>query len=116
MLNRVVLVGHITQEITLRYTQEGKAVANLTMAVGRRRGENQKTDFIDVVVWEKLAELSANHVGKGHLIALVGRLQIHSYPSEGQVRRHAEVVADEIRFLKRPAAKEKPYSEDIMAT
>lgn len=103
MLNRIVLVGRLTRDPELRYTPNGVPVANFTLAVDRgfanQQGERQ-TDFIDIVVWRKLAELCGQYLGKGRLVALEGRLQIRSYETqEGQKRKVAEVVADNIRFL-----------------
>lgn len=105
MLNRIVLVGRLTRDPELRYTPNGVPVANFTLAVDRgftnQQGERQ-TDFIDIVVWRKQAELCGQYLGKGRLVALEGRLQIRSYETqEGQKRKVAEVVADNIRFLDR---------------
>jgi single-strand DNA-binding protein len=106
MLNRVILIGRLTRDPELRYTPSGVAVARLTVAVDRdfqnQQGERE-TDFIDVVAWRKLAETISNHLAKGRLVAVEGRLQIRSYETQdGQRRRVAEVVADNVRFLDRP--------------
>lgn len=106
MLNRVVLIGRLTRDIELRYTPSGTAVARFNLAVDRpftnRQGERE-ADFIDVVVWQKLAETCANYIGKGRLVAVDGRLQIRSYDDNQGIRRKAaEVVADTVRFLDRP--------------
>lgn len=105
MLNNIVLIGRLTKDPELRYTQSGKAVATLRLAVDRGttnpQGEKE-TDFIDVVVWERQAETVANYLQKGRLIAVQGRLQIRSYETqEGQKREKAEVVASTVRFLDR---------------
>lgn len=106
MLNLVVLIGRLTRDPELRYTPGGVAVGNFTIAVDRpysnREGERE-TDFIDVVVWRKLAETCASHLGKGRLVAVQGRLQIRSYEDRESIRRKAaEVVADTVRFLDWP--------------
>ncbi len=104
MLNRVVLVGRLVRDPELRYTSgKGTAVANFTLAVDRpftnQQGE-QEADFINIVTWQKLAENCANHLKKGRLVAVEGRLQIRSYEdSQGIKRKAAEVVADGVRFL-----------------
>lgn len=103
MLNHIVLIGRLTKDPELRYTQGGKAVATLRLAVDRGttnpQGEKE-TDFIDVVVWERQAETVANYLQKGRLIAVQGRLQIRQYETqEGQRRERAEVVANQVRFL-----------------
>src|SRR5579875_3096201 len=105
MLNRVVLIGRLTADPELRYTNTGTAVASFTLAVDRMRtnqaGERE-TDFINIVVWQKQAELCAQYLHKGRLAAVDGRLQIRSYENrEGQKVRVAEVVAETVRFLDR---------------
>lgn len=103
MLNSVVLIGRLTKDPELRYTQSGKAVATLRLAVDRGttnpQGEKE-TDFIDVVVWERQAETVANYLQKGRLVAVQGRLQVRQYETqEGQRREKAEIVANSVRFL-----------------
>ncbi|MBX5465781.1 MAG: single-stranded DNA-binding protein [Clostridia bacterium] len=110
MLNVVVLVGRLVRDPELRYTPSGVAVCNFSLAVDRpftnQQGERE-TDFIDIVTWRHLAETVANHLSKGRLVAVHGRLQIRSYETQdGQKRRVAEVVADTVRFLDRPAERE----------
>ncbi|CAM3760661.1 single-stranded DNA-binding protein [Alicyclobacillus pomorum] len=105
MLNRVILIGRLTQDPELRYTNSGTAVASFGLAVDRPRpnqnGERE-TDFINIVVWQKQAELCAQYLHKGRLAAVDGRLQIRSYENrEGQKVRVAEVVAESVRFLDR---------------
>jgi len=104
MLNKVILIGRLTKEPDLRYTPNGIAVAKFTLAVDRRQSKEREkeTDFIDIVVWQKLAETCANYLGKGRLVAVDGRLQIRSYDdSQGIRRRVAEVIAENVRFLDR---------------
>lgn len=103
MLNRIVLVGRLTRDPELRYTPSGTPTAGFTLAVDRpfanQQGEKE-TDFIDIVTWRKLAEMCGQYLAKGRLVALEGRLQIRSYETkEGQKRKVAEVVADNVRFL-----------------
>ena len=105
MLNRIILIGRLTKEPDLRYTASGLAVAKFTLAVDRRvsKDREKETDFIDIVVWQKLAETCANYLGKGRLVAVDGRLQVRSYDDNQGIRRKAaEVVADNVRFLDKP--------------
>lgn len=105
MLNRIVLIGRLTADPVLRYTQSGIAVATFSLAVDRNYANQQgerETDFIDIVTWRKLAETCANNLNKGRLVAVDGRLQIRDYEYEGQRRRAAEVVAETVRFLDWP--------------
>ena len=103
MLNRVILIGRLTRDPELRYTQSGIAVATFTLAVDRSyksaSGERE-TDFIDIVVWRQQAENCANFLAKGKLAAVDGRLQIRTYDAkDGTKRKAAEVVAEDVRFL-----------------
>lgn len=103
MLNRIVLIGRLTKDPELRYTQSGKAVCAFTLAVDRpylANNGNREADFINIVVWNKTAENCAQYLGKGKLAAVDGRLQIRSYDGQdGQRRYVTEVIADNVRFL-----------------
>lgn len=103
MLNKVILIGRLTRDPEVRYTQSGKAVTSFDIAVDRPKfGDTQETDFIPIVTWGKLAETCGNFLNKGRLVAVDGRLQIRSYETQdGQKRRVAEVVSDGVRFLDR---------------
>lgn len=124
MLNRVVLIGRLTADPELRYTGSGIPVANFRIAVDRSfsssSGERQ-TDFINIVAWRQRAEFAANYLTKGGLVAVDGRLQIREWTTQdGQRRRTAEVVADEVRGLDRrreegaqpPSDEETPAAAD----
>lgn len=122
MLNRIILIGRLTKEPDLRYTASGLAVAKFTLAVDRRvsKDREKEADFIDIVVWQKLAETCANYLGKGRLVAVEGRLQIRSYDdSQGIRRKAAEVVAENVRFLDRAkessetAGENRSYGSEI---
>jgi len=106
-LNAVTLIGRLTRDPELRVTnQSGVSVASFTVAVDRpyqSPSGQRDTDFIDCVAWRRLAELVAEHLTKGRLVAVHGRLQVRSYDTpEGQRRRVAEVVADTVEFLDSP--------------
>lgn len=103
-MNHVVLIGRLARDPELRYTPNGVAVANFTLAVDNPylKGKDQTADFIPIVVWQKLAETCANHLKKGRLIAVEGQLHIRSYDTkDGQKRRVAEVYANTVQFLDR---------------
>ncbi|GBF32492.1 single-stranded DNA-binding protein [Desulfocucumis palustris] len=104
MFNRIILIGRLTREPELRYTPSGTPVAKFTLAVDRRAGRQgeREADFIDIVTWQKTAEVCANYLGKGRLVAVEGRLQIRSYEDNQGIRRKAaEVVAETVKFLDR---------------
>ena len=103
MLNRVVLVGRLTKDPDLRYTANGTAVANFTIAVNRPFSNQQgdrEADFINCVIWRKPAESLANYMSKGSLIGVDGRMQTRSYDGQDGKRVYVtEVVADTVQFL-----------------
>jgi len=107
-MNKVILVGRLTQDPEIRYTQTGKAVASFTLAVNRFVSQGKsEADFIPIVVWDKLAEVCGNNLTKGQRLLVEGRLQIRSYEgNDGQKRRVAEVVAQNIEFLERKQTSE----------
>lgn len=104
-MNRVDLVGRWTKDVELRYTGSGTAVASCTLAVNRqfkREGEPD-ADFFRIIMWKKDAENAAQYTGKGHLVAVEGRLQNRSYNAQDGTRRQiTEVVANRIEFLAKP--------------
>ncbi len=112
MLNKAILIGRLVADPQLRYTGSGHACTNFTLAVDRpfvSQGGERETDFIDIVTWRKQAETCANHLAKGRLVAVEGRLEIRSYDDQNGVRRKAaSIVADNVRFLDR--AKESESS------
>lgn len=103
MLNRTILVGRLTKDPELRYSQTGVAVTTFTLAVDRPFTNQQKqreADFIPIVVWRQTAEASANYLKKGRLCAVEGRIQTRHYENnEGRRIYVTEVVADNVRFL-----------------
>ena len=98
-MNTVILIGRLTRDPELKYTPNGNAVSTFTLAVDKPFGDKE-ADFIPIVVWQKLAESCANHLNKGRLVAVNGRLQIRNYnDKDGNKRKAAEVVANSVKFL-----------------
>jgi len=79
MLNHIILIGRLVRDVELRQTSGGAPVARSTLAVDRRqvKDRDKKTDYIDVVVWQKTAEACAKYIGKGRLVAVSGRLRLN---------------------------------------
>lgn len=103
MINRVVLVGRLTKDPSLSYTQSGIAVCRFTLACNRpfksESGE-QQADFINCVAWRKQAENVANYLRKGSLAGVDGRIQTGSFEGQdGKKVYTTEVVADSVQFL-----------------
>lgn len=105
MLNRVILIGRLTRDPELRYTPQGVAVTQFTLAVDRPftgQSGQREADFIPIVVWRQQAEHCANYLRKGKLCAVEGRIQIRNYDNnEGKRVWVTEVIADNVRFLER---------------
>ncbi|MGE6618787.1 single-stranded DNA-binding protein [Bacillus mycoides] len=101
-LNRTILVGRLTKNPDLRYTPNGVAVATFTLAVNRqfKKDGQQEADFINIVVWKKIAENVANYLKKGSLAGVDGRLQTRNYDGQDGKRVYVtEVVAESVQFL-----------------
>ena len=102
-MSKIMLIGRLTKDPELRYTQSGSAVASFTLAVNRRfanQNGEREADFINCVAWQKSAEFVANYFKKGQQMALEGRLQVRSYDgNDGQRRWVTEVVAEQIEFV-----------------
>jgi single-strand DNA-binding protein len=99
--NNVTLVGNLTRDPELRYTQSGRGVASFGLAVNRRYQQNgewqEQTSFFNIVAWGDLGENAAASLNKGHRIVVTGRLQQREYETrEGEKRNTVEVVADEL--------------------
>ena len=102
MLNHIVLMGRLTRDPELRRTGSGVAVASFTLAVDRdfaAQGAEKETDFVDIVAWRNTAEFVSRYFTKGRMAVVTGRLQIRNWTDkEGNKRRSAEVVADNVYF------------------
>lgn len=101
-MNVVTMVGRLSKDVELRFTQSGKAVGNFTLAVNReyaREGE-PKADFFPIVVWGRQAETCNEYISKGYLVGVRGRLQVRSFDGkDGSKRYVTEIVADNVSFL-----------------
>lgn len=103
-MNRTILLGRLTRDPEVRYTQTGKVVATFTLAVDRLTapGGQREADFIPIVVWGNVAETVGNNVVKGQRVLVDGRLQVRSYEGkDGQKRWATEVIARSVEFLER---------------
>ena len=103
MLNHITIMGRLTRDPELRRTGSGVAVASFTVAVDRdfasRESGERETDFIDCVAWRQTGEFVSKYFTKGRMAVVSGRLQIRSWTDkDGNKRRTAEVVADNVYF------------------
>ena len=103
MLNHITIMGRLTRDPELRRTGSGIAVASFSLAVDRdyspKDGGERETDFIDCVAWRQTGEFVSKYFTKGRMAVVSGRLQIRSWTDQdGNKRRTAEVVADNVYF------------------
>ena len=114
-MNKVILLGRLTKDVELRYTQANNtAVATFSLAVNRRftkEGEEQQADFFNIVAWGKLAETSSKYLRKGSPILITGRLTNRSWENDqGQKHYVTEVIAEELDFIESKKNKEPDAS------
>lgn len=99
-MNKIELIGRLTKDLDLKYTQSQKAVLSFTVAINKRINGENSTDFINCVAWNNTAEFISKYFNKGQAIAVVGRLQNRSYEdNNGQKRYITEVIAEEAEFV-----------------
>ncbi len=103
MLNKIFIMGRLVRDPELRRTQTGTSVASFTLAVDRdfkdKTTGERTTDFIDVVAWRQTGEFVSRFFTKGRMAVVEGRLQMREWTDkEGNTRRSAEVVADNVYF------------------
>ena len=120
MLNNIVIMGRLTRDPELRRTGTGVAVASFTLAVDRdfssKDGEKE-TDFIDCVAWRQSGEFVSKHFTKGRMACVSGRLQIRNWTDkDGNKRRSAEVIADNVYFADSKNAAENVGSNATAST
>lgn len=102
-MNKAILMGRLTKDPEVRYTNNNNlAICSFTIAIDRRfskQGEERQADFINIVAFDKLADFCSKYFTKGRMIAVVGRIQTRSYDdNEGKKRYVTEVVAEEAHF------------------
>lgn len=113
MLNHITIMGRLTKDVELRRTGTGTAVASFTLAVDRDFSKENEVDFIECVAWSKTAEFVSKYFSKGRMAVVSGRLQIRGWEDkDGNKRKTAEVVADNVYFgdSKKDAA--EPATDD----
>ncbi len=117
-MNKIILIGRLTKDVELRYTQvTNTAVASFTLAVDRKftKSDNEKqTDFFNVIAWNKLAENISKYLSKGKQVAISGRLETRSWNDEaGQKHNTIEIIAEEASFID---SKSKKNNEAILSS
>ncbi|RKZ99493.1 MAG: single-stranded DNA-binding protein [Gammaproteobacteria bacterium] len=104
-VNKAILIGNLGRDPEIRYTQEGQAVVNFSIATSeewkdKSTGEKQeKTEWHRIVAWGKLAENCGTYLSKGRQVYVEGRLQTRQWEKDGVTHYTTEVIADQVRFL-----------------
>lgn len=102
-MNKVILIGRLTKDPELRFTPSGIAVSTVVLAIDRKissKDQEKSTDFIQVIIWGKQAEATANYISKGCKFGVCGRIQTRNYnDKDGNKKYVTEVVAEEVSFI-----------------
>lgn len=112
-MNKVILMGRLTRDITTHYTPSGKFVANFTIAVRRKfQSEGRTADFINCIAWGKTGEFANFYFKKGSMIAVEGRLQSSTWGTQdGKTNYSTEIVIEEIFFTGEKKSANQPYTD-----
>lgn len=117
-MNKVILMGRLTKDLDVRYTQSTNTqVTSFTLAVNRRfvkQGEERQADFISCVSWNKTAEFVSKYFKKGQQVGVIGRIQTRNYDDEQGIKHYVtEVIAEEVYFA---GDKKDATQNDIQTT
>lgn len=113
-VNKVIIVGNTGRVPEIRYTQGGKAVASFGVATSDGKGDRERTEWHNVVVWDKLAEICGQYLTKGMQVYVEGRLTYRQWTDkEGHSRTSAEVVASQVVFLGNKGDRQTSPSQDV---
>ena len=116
MLNKIMLIGRLGSDPEIKYTNSGSAVASFSMALteywrDKQSTKQEKTEWVNVVAWERLADQAQSFLQKGSLVFVEGKLQTRSWDDQqGQKKYKTEVVANQFRFL--DSRSEKPQHSE----
>ena len=97
-MNQVTLLGRLTRDPELKYSQSGKAFCKFSVAVTREFNRDE-ADFINCIAWDKRAEAICEYLRKGRRIATQGRLSVNSYEKDGETKWITEVIVDKFEFV-----------------
>lgn len=120
-LNKVFLIGRLTNDVMLRVTSSGQPVGSFSIATNRvwldRSGQRQEeTEFHNIVVWGKQAELCNQYLLKGRMVMIEGRLRTRSYQtSTGEKRVRTEIIAERVQFGPRSVSEQERFGSDSQA-
>ena len=104
-INKVILIGRLGRDPEVRYTPDGSAVANFSIATSeewkdKETGEKrERTEWHRIVAWRKLGEICGEYLSKGRQVYIEGKLQTRSWEKDGSTRYTTEIVATDVQFL-----------------
>jgi len=119
MVNKCILIGRLGKDVDIRYTQTGVAVASFSVACAKKWTDktgkkNEKTNWISVVVWGKLAELCTKYLHKGSLAFIEGEIETRNYEAKDGTKKYiTEVVAQNVRFLDSQSKDDPENTKDL---
>jgi single-strand DNA-binding protein len=102
--NRVILLGNLTRDVEIKYTQSGLAVTEVGLAVNDRRKDAngnwiEEVTFVDVTLWGRTAEVASEYLSKGSPILVEGRLKLDTWETDGQKRSKLRVVGERMQMV-----------------
>jgi len=109
MLNKVMIIGNAGREPEMRFTPSGKPVTNFSVAVNSKFGEQDTTEWFNIVCWNKLAETCHQYLQKGQQVYVEGRLQTQTWEQDGETKYKTEIVANRVLFLGKRKQEEEPF-------
>ena len=113
-MNRVMLTGRLTRDPELRSLANGRTVTQFAIATHDYRGGTEKAEFHNVVTWDRLAEICAQYLGKGQLVAVEGRIQTRQWEDDKKIRHwKTEIVAGSVEMLS--GRRKKDYAAESAA-
>lgn len=117
-LNLVIIAGNVGRDPEVKYTQSGGAIAKFSVAVsetwkGQDGGQKERTEWVPVVCFGRLAEICEKYLAKGNLAFVVGKFRSREYEHEGEKRKVVEIIADKIQFSGRKKGEEDGYHSDV---
>ena len=111
-MNKVILTGNLTKDVEMRYTQSGKEMARMSIAVNQGYGDKQTTDFFNLTAWEKTANLCGKYLSKGSKVLVEGRLKNNNYEKNGVKHYGVDVIVESIEFMDSKGSSKKKAAND----
>lgn len=114
-MNKILLKGRLTKDPELKQINDTMSVTRFSIAVSRKvkAGEEKKTDFVNIVAWNKQGEFINQYFKKGQEILIIGRLEVNSYEKDGVKKTNIDVVTEDVEFVGSKKTEQKENIEDV---